>query len=115
MAKMICGNIFLITLAVKAVALPAASVNEPTLVPRQAPGASGASAWSGLTGMLGSFAKSYAKAPTSVQKVEPLLEKTATRQIVRWGPYELKPAGVSFQIVQLRSPYKRLTDPDRVV
>jgi hypothetical protein len=35
--------------------------------------------------------------PFDVKDIEPLLEKDAKRQIIRWGPFELKPPGVSCQ------------------
>jgi hypothetical protein len=46
-------------------------------------------------GMAGPIAKSYAKKPATVEKVKPKFYANATREIVRWGPYTLLPAGVS--------------------
>jgi hypothetical protein len=46
--------------------------------------------------LFGSGGTGGAKAPATVKNVEPKLVKTAKRQIIRWGPYKLQSAGVSF-------------------
>jgi hypothetical protein len=47
-------------------------------------------------GMVGPIAKGYAKRPATVEKVKPKRDNKATREIIRWGPYTLLSAGVSY-------------------